>query len=101
MRVCAIIEPHSQPALPDHVRLQFDTLRQSWVLLSPERVMWPDQTSVEILKQCDGKATTSEIVAALAKGYAAPEDEIRQDVTAFLQEWADKRLIICLDKAEA
>ncbi len=101
MRTRAIIDGHSKPALPGHVRLQFDTLRQSWVLLAPERVMWPDQTSVEVLKQCDGKATISEIVAALAKGYAAPEDEIRQDVTTFLQEWADKRLIICMDKAEA
>lgn len=100
MRTRAIIEGRSQPALPGHTRLQFDKLRQCWVLLSPERVMWPDEISVDILKHCDGTTTTDEIVTALAKEYAAPEDEIRHDVTNFLQEWADKRLVVCMDKAE-
>jgi pyrroloquinoline quinone biosynthesis protein D len=98
MRARAIIDPRSQPALPGHTRLQFDKLRQCWVLLSPERVMWPDEISVDILKLCDGKATTDQIVSALAKDYAAPEDEIRQDVTNFLQEWADKRLVVCMNR---
>lgn len=100
MRKRAIIGPRTQPALPVHTRLQFDKLRQCWVLLSPERVTWPDEISIDILKLCDGKTTTGEIVSALAKDYAAPEDEIRQDVTSFLQEWADKRLVICMDREE-
>lgn len=101
MRSRVIIDGNSKPALPGHVRLQFDTLRDCWVLLAPEKVMWPDATSVEILKHCDGAATTNDIVAELAREYAAPEAEIRQDVTSFLQEWADKRLIVCLDPAES
>ena len=100
MRARAIIEPHSQPALPRYVRLQYDALRQCWALLAPERVMWPDEISVDILKRCDGNATTDTIVSDLASDYAAPEDDIRRDVTTFLQEWADKRLIMCMDQTE-
>lgn len=101
MRARTTIDGQSRPALPAHIRLQFDQLRQSWVVLAPEKVMWPDDISVEILKRCDGLATTDAIVAALAREYAAPEAEIGRDVTAFLQEWADRRLIVCAAGAEA
>ena len=100
MRSRIIIDGRSKPVPPVYVRLQFDTLRRCWVLLAPERVMWPDGTSVDILKKCDGVSTTDEIVAKLASDYAAPEEEIRKDVTSFLQEWADKRLIICANQRE-
>lgn len=95
MRKRAIVEGRSKPALPAYVRLRFDELRQRWVLLAPERVMWPDEISLDILKRCDGASTTDDIVATLSDEYAAPEDAIRRDVTTFLQEWADKRIIVC------
>ncbi len=82
------------PTMPRHVRLQFDQLRQKWVVLAPERVLWPDDVSVDILKLCDGKLTMSEIVDRLAVDYGAERDEINADVTEFLQGWADQRLLV-------
>ncbi len=87
------VGPHAVPALPRHVRLQFDDLRQKWVVLSPERVLWPDDISVDILKRCDGSASIAMIAGALAKDYDASEDEVNTDVLEFLQDWSDKRLV--------
>ena len=83
----------SLPALPAHVRLQFDELRQMWVVLAPERVLWPDDVSVDIIKLCDGSRTFDEIVDKLADDYGAPRAEISTDVGEFLQDWADQRLL--------
>ncbi len=83
----------SMPALPPHVRLQFDELRQKWVVLAPERVLWPDDVSVDIIKLCDGSRTLDQIVDKLADDYGAPRAEINADVGEFLQGWADQRLL--------
>ena len=82
------------PTMPTHVRLQFDQLRQKWVVLAPERVLWPDDVSVDILKLCDGKLTLGDIVDRLAADYGADRSEIDADVTEFLQGWADQRLLV-------
>ena len=64
--------------------------RGRWVILAPERVLLPDEIAVEILQRCDGAATVAEIAAALAQDFSAPEEEIRADVIAVLQDLADK-----------
>jgi pyrroloquinoline quinone biosynthesis protein D len=87
------ISTTTRPALPRFVRLQFEPARQAWALLSPEKVMWPDEISLDILRRCDGTTTTDEIVAALADEYDADESVVRDDVIAFLQTWADRRLV--------
>jgi pyrroloquinoline quinone biosynthesis protein D len=89
----ALVSPHSVPALPPHVRLQFDPVRNAWAVLSPEKIFWPNDISLDILRRCDGRIGVGEIVAALAAEYAAEEDEVALDVTAFLQEWSDKLLV--------
>lgn len=88
------IHDDTSPALPGHVRLQFDALREKWVVLAPERVLWPDDVSVDIIKLCDGTRTMSEIVDRLAEDYGAERDEISADVAEFLQGWADQRLLM-------
>ncbi|MCP5081288.1 MAG: pyrroloquinoline quinone biosynthesis peptide chaperone PqqD [Alphaproteobacteria bacterium] len=87
------IDPDARPALPPHVRLQFDGLRQKWVVLAPERVLWPDDVSLDILKLCDGTLTIDQIVERLAKDYGADRSQISTDVLEFLQDWADRRLL--------
>ncbi len=89
-----MITSESRPGFPSFVRLQFEPVRGAWALLSPEKVMWPDAVSYDILKRCNGKATVSEIIASLAAEYDAPEDVVRDDVCGFLQTWADRRLVI-------
>lgn len=88
------VNEETSPALPGHVRLQFDALREKWVVLAPERVLWPDDVSVDIIKLCDGTLTMGEIVDQLATDYGAERSEISADVLEFLQGWADQRLLV-------
>lgn len=83
----------STPILKPHVRVQYDPVRQAWAVLSPEKVFWPDQVSLDILRLCDGRHSLSEILEELAVQYDAPPDEMAADVEAFLQEWSDRFLV--------
>ncbi|MDQ6435378.1 pyrroloquinoline quinone biosynthesis peptide chaperone PqqD [Mesorhizobium sp. LHD-90] len=92
-RARALVSPHSIPALPRHVRIQYDPVRQADAVLAPEKVFWPNDISLDILRRCDGSATVSQIVAGLAAEYDAPEADVAADVETFLQEWSDKLLV--------
>ena len=85
----------SIPAFPRHVRLQFSGVRDAWAVLAPERVMWPDDTGLAILKRCNGEASVSEIVSGLCVEYDASRSDIEKDVVRFLQDWSDELLIRC------
>ena len=89
----AMVSPRSVPSLPKHVRIQFDPVRKAFAVLSPEKVFWPNEISLDILRRCDGRAAVSEIIADLAAEYDADEADVAADVTAFLQEWSDKLLV--------
>lgn len=93
MTTRAMIEEASLPRLPRHIKLRFDKRRDHWVVLAPERVLVPDETAVEILKLCDGETSVAAIVVALAAAYDAPREEIAGDVTALLQDLADKGFV--------
>lgn len=93
LRTRARVSPGSMPSLPRHVRIQFDPVRQAHAVLSPERIFWPNEISLAILERCDGRSQVGAIIADLAAEYDAPEDEVAADVTAFLQEWADRLLV--------
>jgi pyrroloquinoline quinone biosynthesis protein D len=80
----------SRVMLPRHVRMRYDEARGRWVILVPERVLVPDETSVEIIQMCDGKRTVGEIVDDLARKYAADRGQITADVIAMFQDLADK-----------
>jgi pyrroloquinoline quinone biosynthesis protein D len=88
-----ILSPGSMPVLRPHVRLQYDPVRGAWALLSPEKVFWPDEVSLDILRLCDGRSSVATILEALAVQYDAPVEEIGADVEAFLQEWSDRFLV--------
>ena len=82
-----------------HVVFRFDEARQRWVMLAPERLLLPDEQAVEILKLVDGKASVDAITDTLAGRYTqAPRELIARDVTAMLQDLADKG---CLAGADA
>ena len=80
----------SRPILPRHAKLKFDETRQVWVILAPERVLAPDEISVEILQLCDGIRSVAEMIDQLAEKYAAERGAIATDVIAMLQDLADK-----------
>lgn len=83
----------SIPSLPRYVRIQYDPLRQAYAVLAPEKVFWPNEISLDILRKCDGARPVSGIVAELAMEYEAAEEDVAPDVIEFLQEWSDKLLV--------
>jgi pyrroloquinoline quinone biosynthesis protein D len=92
-RIRAVATEASIPVFPRHVRLTFDEARGKWVVLAPEKVLWPDDVSVDILKRCDGKRSICEIVNELAEVYSGDRETITSDVTEFIQEWLDNLLL--------
>ena len=73
LRERAMVSLRSAPSLPKHVRIQFDPVRQAFAVLSPERVFWPNDISLDILRRCDGGSTVRQIIADLAAEYDADE----------------------------
>lgn len=87
------VTENSVPVLPRGVKLRFDKTRDAWVLLAPERLLMPDDIAVEILKRCDGKASVETIADDLSQTFSADRDQVAKDITALLQDLADKGML--------
>jgi pyrroloquinoline quinone biosynthesis protein D len=92
-RLRAVADEASVPALPRHVRLRYDPVRGAFALLSPEKVFWPDETSLAILRRCDGRTRSDAIASQLALEYDAEPAIVLRDVLAFLQDWSDRMVV--------
>jgi pyrroloquinoline quinone biosynthesis protein D len=79
--------------LPAGVRLKRDEARDRHVLLAPERALVMDPIGIAILGQVDGVKSVRQVVQALAQTYAADPAVIGKDVSAFLTELADRRML--------
>jgi len=88
-----MIDRDTVPALPRGVRRAHDGVRNTSVLLGPERVLMIDPIGDAILSRLDGVASIADICASLASHFNAELDVIRPDVDSYLQELADKRLV--------
>ncbi len=75
-------------SLPPWVRLRFDKVRDRWVLLAPERVLFPCPTSVDILNRLPASATLGSVIDAMAAEYEAPRETVAADVKAMLADLA-------------
>jgi pyrroloquinoline quinone biosynthesis protein D len=82
-----------RPRLAPGVRLHFDTMRDAWVLLGPERVIETEGPACEILRRCDGSRTVDQIVDELVALYTADRAVIAGDVTDMLAELVTKRML--------
>lgn len=81
------------PKLPRGVRLHRCAVRGADVLLGPERALLLDPIAHAILSRVDGAASEAEIVADLAAAFGAPAAQVGPDVSAFLADLAEKRLV--------
>ena len=81
------------PSLPRGVRLKVDEVRGRTVLLGPERTIDLDPVAAAIASAVDGKRSFDELLDHLCAAYNAPREEIEADVTAFLLDVADRRLM--------
>jgi pyrroloquinoline quinone biosynthesis protein D len=88
-----LIGPSSAPGLAPHVKMRRDATRDRWVLLAPERVLYPDAIAVAVLQLCDGKRSVETIAEELARIYNAPYQQILADVVPLLQGLADKGVV--------
>ncbi|RWM05387.1 pyrroloquinoline quinone biosynthesis peptide chaperone PqqD [Mesorhizobium sp.] len=93
LRERALVSMQSVPSLPKHVRIQYDPVRHAFAVLSPEKVFWPNEISLDILRRCDGRSTVGHIIADLASDYDTDQEAVAADVIAFLREWSDKLLV--------
>lgn len=87
------MEPGDIPMLPRGVRLHFDRVRDTWVLLAPERAVTLDAVGYAILSEVDGRRSFDAITTCLAEKYAAPKDQIAADSAAFLTTLRDRRFL--------
>lgn len=65
-------------------RLQWEEAQQKDVILYPEGMVELNQSSAEILKQCDGSKTLDQIVTALEQKFAT--SGLKNDISSFLEE---------------
>jgi len=81
------------PVLPRGVRLHFDRVRETWVLLAPERAVTLDMVGHAILSEVDGRRSFGEITQMLAAKYDAPPERIAEDSSGFLSALRDRRFL--------
>jgi pyrroloquinoline quinone biosynthesis protein D len=81
------------PCLPPGVRLHWDAVRGTHVLLAPERALMLDEVGHAILSRVDGVKGIAELVAGLAADFGAPIKEVGPDVSEFLEGLASERLV--------
>ena len=81
------------PRFRPGVKFRFDPVRETWVVLAPERLFLPDEQAVEILKLIDGTRNLGAIADDLAARFSAPRDVIIADVAVMLGDLAEKGAI--------
>jgi pyrroloquinoline quinone biosynthesis protein D len=78
------------PAFRRGVKFRFDTVRDTWAVLAPERLFVPDEQAVEVLKLVDGVRSLADITDDLCARFDAPRDVVMADVAAMLDDLAEK-----------
>jgi pyrroloquinoline quinone biosynthesis protein D len=76
-----------------HARFRFDEVRQSWIVLMPERLLLPDEQAVAVLRLVDGGRSADAIVDELSAQYEAPREVIAGDVLAMLRDLVEKKVL--------
>ena len=81
------------PAFAVGTKFRFDRVRETWVVLAPERLFVPDAHAVEILRLIDGQRSLGAIIDDLAERFDAPRELLARDVTDLLRDLADRGAI--------
>ena len=77
-RVRTVVSMQSKPILKPHARLQYDKVREAWALLSPERVFWPNEVSLDILRLCDGRHSVAQMIVLLGTNMERTKPRLRR-----------------------
>jgi pyrroloquinoline quinone biosynthesis protein D len=82
---------------PSWARLKRCPVREQWLLLVPERVLFPCPTTVELLERLTVPTRLGSLVGELAREYDAPEEVIRTDVVDLLSGLVEKGYVRRID----
>lgn len=82
---------YARPRVSKQFRLQWEDAQQSWVLLYPEGMVKLNASAGEIMKRCDGAATSQEIVADLERSFGS--EGLTKDVLGFIEVARKQRWI--------
>jgi pyrroloquinoline quinone biosynthesis protein D len=88
-----VIGPDDIPVLPRGVRLHRDRVRDTWVLLAPERAVTLDPVAHAVLSEIDGTRSFRAITEDLARRYDAPVEQIAKDSAGLLGALRDRRFL--------
>jgi pyrroloquinoline quinone biosynthesis protein D len=88
------VQATNRPHLARLVRLEWDPVRESHVLLAPEGILVLNRTGATILGLCDGERTIVEIVDELRVRYSRVDGA---EVRDFLARLAGKRWVVLGD----
>ena len=80
------------PRLAEGVRLRFDGVRDSHVLLFPEGALKLNSTAAAVLELCDGERSLDQISALLSERYDGAD--VRGDVESLLEAIAVRGLVV-------
>jgi pyrroloquinoline quinone biosynthesis protein D len=81
-----------RPRLAQGVRLRWDPVRESHVLLFPEGALKLNETASDVLELCDGERTLDEIAGLLSGRYGGAN--VRGDVESLLDSIATRGLVV-------
>lgn len=70
--------------LPRWARLKYCQVRQQWLLLLPERVLFPCPTTVAILERLGRPRSLRQLAEDLAQEYEAEPEAIAADIAELL-----------------
>ncbi len=76
------------------VALKYCSVRETWLLIAPERLFILNSTAFAVVELLDGRRSTSEIVEKLSTHWETPsKEQIKGDVTRTLLLLFDRRAI--------
>ncbi len=87
------IAPTDIIVIPRGVRVHQDKIRNSIVLLAPERAITLDPIGQAILDAIDGERDFETLTQFLAEKYAAPVAQIAEDCAGFITSLLDRRIL--------
>jgi pyrroloquinoline quinone biosynthesis protein D len=82
----------NRPRLVDGVRLQYDDVREEYLLLVPEGAVRLNETAAQVLELCDGRRSLEEIATSLSQRYSGAD--VTDDVRDLLGGMGERGLVV-------
>ncbi|RJF92437.1 pyrroloquinoline quinone biosynthesis peptide chaperone PqqD [Noviherbaspirillum saxi] len=81
-----------KPRLSRLYRLQWEEAQGAYVLLYPEGMVQLNDSAAQVLKRCDGRRNTAEIVQDLERAFST--SGLRHDVEDFLHAASERGWVV-------